>query len=418
MFNKRLVLTFLMIFGFIFGSISVTTAATEVAKKYASVSVAKAALKKAPASNAKNLAVLNKGTKLDIVNNTNKYWLKVKVKNKVGYINRKSLVMVQPVVKKPVVKKPAIKLSSKPKPVKVTLGGGAIGGAWSAVGEAIGEAIKRELPGSVFAYEPGVEAANLVQVNENAMELAISFDIFSWGALKGEKDFWAREPLKNLRAIAGLYHDAAQTIVVNTGTLNINSLAEIKEKKLPVRVSVSAKGTFIEVIAKKTFEAYGITYKDIESYGGQVYYLPFNNSFDMMADKRLDIVIAPLSPGTSHVQQASLNSPIKLISANDEVITKMGKDLNTIEFIIPAASYSFMKNDVKTFATGGVLTTNSFMSDNDAYAIAKALYNQLKYLNNAHAFLKTLDPKGMAFTGGVPLHPGAEKFYREMGLIK
>ena len=149
-----------------------------------------------------------------------------------------------------------------------------------------------------------------------------------------------------------------------------------------------------------------------------MYYLPFNNSFDMMADKRLDIVIAPLSPGTSHVQQASLNSPIKLISANDEVITKMGKDLNTIEFIIPAASYSFMKNDVKTFATGGVLTTNSFMSDNDAYAIAKALYNQLKYLNNAHAFLKTLDPKGMAFTGGVPLHPGAEKFYREMGLIK
>ena len=424
MFNKRLVLTFLMIFGFIFGSISVTTAATEVAKKYASVSVAKAALKKAPASNAKNLAVLNKGTKLDIVNNTNKYWLKVKVKNKVGYINRKSLVMVQPVVKKPVVKKPvatakpAIKQSSKPKPLKLTLGGGSIGGAWSAVGEAIGESIKREIPGSIFAYEPGVEAANLVQVNEKAMQLALSFDVFCWAAQRGEKEFWDRAPLKNLRAIAGLYHDAAENIIINTATININSLAEIKEKKLPVRISVSQKGSFMEVLSKKTLEAYGITYKDIESYGGHLIYLPLNATFDMMADKRLDVMVSPTSPGASQIVQAALNTPLKLLSASDEVINKMTKEINTIEFVIPANSYSFQKNDIKTFAVGGVLVTNNSMSDDDAYAIAKAMYNQLKYLKTAHAFLSALDPKGMALTGGVPLHPGAEKFYKELGLIK
>lgn len=310
------------------------------------------------------------------------------------------------------------KVEEKTAAFNVTLGGGSIGGNWSAVGEAIGEAIKRDIPGSVFAYEPGVEAANLLQVNQGKMQLAIANDVFALAALKGNKDFWDREPQTNLRAISGLYHDAAQTIVLNTATSKINSLAEIKDKKLAIRVAPTAKGTFMEVLTKKTFEAYGYSYKDIKAWGGKVDMLPWNTTFEMMADKRMDLTMGATSPGTGLVQQAALNTPLKLLSVSDEVIEKMKKEVNAIEFVIPAGSYSFQKTDTKTFATGGVLVATSSMSDKDAYAIAKALYNQVKYLNSAHAMLKALDPKGMAFTGGVPLHPGAEKFYKEMGLIK
>ena len=84
---------------------------------------------------------------------------------------------------------PAFGLAEAQEALRLTLAGGSVGGAWSAIGNAIGEAIRREHPGTAFSYEPGRDAANVTLVSQGRVQLGIAHAQIALRAIKGEAPF-------------------------------------------------------------------------------------------------------------------------------------------------------------------------------------------------------------------------------------
>ena len=105
--------------------------------------------------------------------------------------------------------------------MKVTLSGGSVGGAWSAIGTAIGETLRREYPGTSFTYEPGREAGNLLLVSQGKVQLGIAHAQLAKQAAAGAEPF--KQALTNVRAIAMIDPEAAVQIFAhrNSGITSI-----------------------------------------------------------------------------------------------------------------------------------------------------------------------------------------------------
>ena len=113
----------------------------------------------------------------------------------------------------------------------------------------------------------------------------------------------------------------------------------------------------------------------------------------------------------------STNIAIRLIPITPEVIANVG-DSAYQPSTIPANTYSGQTEAVPTAAIRNILVTSSDLSDQDAYTMTKELFAQLPALHAAHKATLAIDPKTAALGVPVPLHPGAERYYREAGLIK
>nr|MDQ2703812.1 TAXI family TRAP transporter solute-binding subunit [Pseudomonadota bacterium] len=85
---------------------------------------------------------------------------------------------------------------------------------------------------------------------------------------------------------------------------------------------------------------------------------------------------------------------------------------------IPAGTYDGQTEDVSTAAVGNMLVTHSDVSDETAYQMTKQLFENLDRMVAAHAAAQAIKPEAATEGMPVPLHPGAERYYKEKGIIK
>lgn len=298
--------------------------------------------------------------------------------------------------------------------VNLTIVGGSIGGAWATIGEGVGEVIRRSYPGSNTAYEVGQEAANITLVSKGKVQVGIAHSGLIKLAADGKAPF--KEKMDNLRALTVLYNEAAQHMIVNASA-GINSFEDIKAKKYPLKVNQNTKASYMEIVGKECLKAYGISYEDIVAWGGKVDYMSMTSSLDLLRDGKLDAYSNVIQIPSSHVVDLSTTSKLVLLPMSDAAIEKVNKELGTYKTIIPKSKYSFLKEDVPTVAATLVLFTSKELPDAEAYAIVKSIQDNLTYFKGIHDSLKVLDLKGMTKVNPVPLHPGAEKYYKEKGAL-
>ncbi|MFZ5646957.1 MAG: TAXI family TRAP transporter solute-binding subunit [Bacillota bacterium] len=301
-------------------------------------------------------------------------------------------------------------------PWKVTILGGAVGGVWSAITEGVAECMRRSAPpGSNITAEPGKDGPNSVMVAQKKAELAISYTPTAYTAIKGTDPF--KEAYPDIRAVATLNPDSTFHFLVmkNTG---LNSIEDIKSQKYPLRISVNKTGSTMELTSKAVMEAYGMTYKDIENWGGKVYFLSTKESMDLIDDKQSQAHSLTGEHPMSHFVESATRNDFKLLPISPEAVNKVNSKLGTHGAKIPAGTYSFNKEDVPTFAASLLLITGAGQSEEFVYNVTKALHQNLDHLRTVHATLKDMNPKTMADTAPIPLHPGAEKYYREIGVLK
>ena len=289
--------------------------------------------------------------------------------------------------------------------------GASIGGAWAAIGEGIGETIRRSYPGSNTAYEVGQEAANIALVSRGRVKLGIAHAQLIGIAAKGEEPFQGRN-IDNLRAICVLYGEAMEQFMVKADT-GIKNLGELKEKKYPLKMNLNTKDSFMEIVGKKTLEAYGITYADIAKWGGKVDFMSMGSSLDLMRDGKIESYMNVIQIPSSHVVDVSTNIKLTMMPISKEVQDKVNADIGTYSSVIPKGTYNFIDEDVPTVAASVILFANADLSDDEAYAIMKSIHENFGYFKNIHSSLKDATLESMSKTAPVPLHPGAQKFFDE-----
>ena len=300
-------------------------------------------------------------------------------------------------------------------PMKVTLAGGSVGGAWSVAGNAIGETLRREYPNTSFTYEPGREQSNILLVSQGRVQLGIAHAQLARRALAGGEPF--KQPVTNLRAIAVIDPLAAMQVFARQGS-DFQSFEQVRRDKKPVRVALNQRGTMMALAGEEMLAANGIPAQDIEAWGGKVHYVAYNEGLEMMKNKQVDLIINLLAFPSGQVAAATREMQVQMIGLSPEALGKLDKSLGMTPVEVPAKTYDFQPAAVPSATATVVVLASASMSDEDAGKIVNAMLKNIDFLKQSHAMMRHLDPASLARVAPLKLHPGAEKAYRAAGVLK
>lgn len=300
-------------------------------------------------------------------------------------------------------------------PMKVTLAGGSVGGAWSVAGNAIGETLRREYPNTSFTYEPGREQSNILLVSQGRVQLGIAHAQLAGRALSGGEPF--KQPVTNIRAIAVIDPLAAMQVFARQGS-DFQSFEQVRRDKKPIRVALNQRGTMMALAGEELLAAKGIPAKDIEAWGGKVHYVAYNEGLEMMKNKQVDLIVNLLAFPSGQVASATREMPVQMVGLTPEVQGALQKSLGMMPIEVPAKTYDFQPAAVPSATATVVLVANASMSDEDAGKIVSAMLRNMDFLKQSHAMMRQLDPAALARVAPLTLHPGAEKAYRAAGALK
>lgn len=284
---------------------------------------------------------------------------------------------------------------------------GGTSGVYYPLGVALSEIYGQNIKDSrtqVQATKASVENLNLLQAGRGEIGFALGDSVkMAWD---GNKEAGFPGKLDKLRGIAGIYSNYVQ--IVASKESGVTSLADLKGKSL----SVGAPKSGTELNARQIFEAAGMSYKDL----GKTEYLPFAESVELIKNRQLDATLQSAGLGVASIRDLASSLPINVVAVPADVVTKIGAPYTAAT--IPAGTYDGQTADVPTAAVGNFLVTHSGVSDETAYQMTKLLFENLPKLTAAHAAAKAIDVKKALNGMPVPLHPGAERYYKEVGLIK
>ena len=299
--------------------------------------------------------------------------------------------------------------------LQITLAGGSVGGAWSTMGTAIGETIRLESPGSSFTYEPGVDAANVQLVSNGKVQLGITHAQMALRGMKGAEPFKAK--ITDIKAIALLDPQAAVQILVLKDS-KIQSLAQIKKDKMPVRLAFNKRGTMMAVMGEEVFKSAGISTADIAAWGGRVDYVDYNTGLAQLKNGQTDLVLNMLSFPSAQVNGLARDVPLRLIGLDQAEVDKLGAEVGTKPVTVPAGTYPFAPDAVNTVTGMVMLVASDKMSDAEAATIAKGMVEHYDYLEKAYPPFSRMGAKSLPDVAPLTLHPGAAAAYKAAGLLK
>ena len=300
-------------------------------------------------------------------------------------------------------------------PMKVTLAGGSVGGAWSVAGNAIGETLRREYPNTSFTYEPGREQSNILLVSQGRVQLGIAHAQLAGRALAGGEPF--KQPVTNIRAIAVIDPQAAMQVFARKGS-GFESFEQVRRDRKPINVALNQRGTMMALAGEELLAANGIPVKDIEAWGGKVHYVAYNEGLEMMKNKQADLIVNLLAFPSGQVASATREMQVQMVGLSPDVVGKLDKSLGMVPVEIPAKTYDFQPAAVPSTTATVVLLASASMSDEDAGKIVNAMLKNMDFLRQSHAMMRHLDPAALAKVAPLVLHLGAEKAYRAAGVLK
>jgi uncharacterized protein len=292
------------------------------------------------------------------------------------------------------------------------------GTAWYIYGATIAELLRKTLPaGSNVDVKPhagGVGNPKLVAKNETP--IALSFTVSNRWAAEGKEAYDTK--LENLRGLVGGL-DTYYLAVIAAKKLNLNSVKDIKDRKIPVKLNTLTPGSLGEFAARQLLREYGLTYADIKSFGGVVAHTNYNVIVDAFKDGRADVLIAVVTPKHPSITEIATFTDVKFLEFEPDRAKGLGA-LGYKPLTMPADTFKNQTQPVKGVGFPTVLITNKELPDAIAYTITKTMLENKDALVRGHAGLAEFDPKTawMPDEVGLPLHPGAEKAFREKGLMK
>ena len=288
---------------------------------------------------------------------------------------------------------------------------GGTAGTYYPIGGLIANAISQPtVPGLVAtAVASNGSVANINAIQSGSAEAGFSQADVAYWAYTGTGTFEGKPKVTDLRLIANLYPESFHLVARKAA--NIKSIADLKGK----RVALDEPGSGTLVNARAILAAYGISEKDIKPE-----FLKPNAAGEKLKDNSLDAFFFVGGYPAGAIAELAATGGIDLLSISGPEADKLVKQYGFYSVdTIPADTYKGV-GVVKTLAVGAQLVTSAKQDATLIYNITKALWNDntRKALDSGHAKGKAIVRANAVAGAGIPLHPGAEKYYKEVGLIK
>ena len=303
------------------------------------------------------------------------------------------------------------------------IGTGGTAGTYYPIGGLLANAISAP-PGSRACDDggacgvPGLIASALAANGSVANVNAIEGGTLESGFAQGDVATWAqtgtgiwegKPPAEKLRAIANLYPESIH-LIASEGS-GIKSVADLKGK----RVSLDEPGSGTLVDAQIILGAAGLTEKDITPE-----YLKPDQAADRMKDGAMDAFFFVGGYPAGAIAELASQHKVVVVPIDGDVAAKVLENKFFATDTVPAGTYEGNDADVTTIAVGAQWVTSADQPEELIYGITKALWNDntRKQLDAGHAKGKQITKEHALDGIGIPLHPGAERFYKEAGLLK
>ncbi len=209
-----------------------------------------------------------------------------------------------------------------------------------------------------------------------------------------------------IRGIATLYANMVQIVTLEDS--GISSLEDLRGK----RVSIGAPGSGTEVNAEAILTANGITYDDIEEQR-----LNFNETADALANGDIDAGFWSVGAPTSSILNLATTNGITMIElSDDEIAAAQAADPIFARTTLAGGTYEGVADDIAVLGIPNVLVASTEMSDDLAYAITKAMFENIADLQAVHPAANETTVDFTMSATPIPLHPGAIRYYEEIGV--
>lgn len=293
--------------------------------------------------------------------------------------------------------------------VKINFPTAGASGALYAVGAAITNNWTKNVPGVQAASQAsagGIANLNMVAGNEAQVSIAISSNVLQ--CLNGTDSF-KDHGYKDLKVIGGLYMNPNQVVV--TKSSGIKTLADVKGKHF----AVAAAGSSVYNECENHFTTVGLKFpEDIKAE-----LIAFGPAADMLQNGTLDGAWIMSGAPAAAVSQA-LTANCQLVEIDDQTLEALkAKYPWYAKYTIPAKTYPNQDKDIQTSAIKMVMFCRHDLSEDTVYKLTKSFWEHIDELGKAQKNLQGLKPAdAVKDIANLPLHPGAEKYYKEIGVLK
>lgn len=292
--------------------------------------------------------------------------------------------------------------------VRLAIGTASTGGTWYPLGGGVANMINTYVKGyNASAHPSGSSIENIRAIVKKQDALALSMPDTAFHAYHGLEAF-AGKPAKELRGLMSTFPIDIQFYVLAKGP--IMTVKDLKGKK----VAVGAPGSGTEAMARYVLKAYGLTYDDINEQ-----FLSATETAEAIKDGNIDVGIVTLGTPAPALMDLCTQRDIRFLDIEPGIAEKINKTFPAYyPRTIPAGTYKGQDKPHHTLSWMGLFLVHKDMSEQLAYDILKAVFTNKGDLDKIHAQFKQITIENAVKGMSVPWHPGAEKFFKEKGVLK
>lgn len=309
------------------------------------------------------------------------------------------------------------------KEITITFASGMSGGPWFERAGIIAELIKEKDPNINVKVVPGAGLSNPSIVGANDAQIGFSYaPPIAW-ALTGTEMYKDKGQFPNIRTIASGWGMTMSNLIVSQSK-GINSIDEIFANKMAINWGLPIKGSLDEYIVPKILSYYGVTYDDLIAWGGKLFYGGYADLVSYYADGQVDAIFSMPSHPVSWIIEMNSSKPIRILDYPQALVDYLIKEAFFEPAVVTAGTYSGnytgpgKVRDLQSAGLEIVLLVNKDVPEEVVYSITKILFENSDKLKELVPQFENLNVETSWKNTGAPLHPGAEKYYKEVGAIK
>ena len=294
----------------------------------------------------------------------------------------------------------------------ISIGTGGVTGVYYPTGGAICRLVNksRKEHGIRCAVEStGGSVYNINTIKGGELEFGVAQSDWQYHAYNGTSKFEGDAAFPGIRAVMSV-HPEPFTLIVR-GDSGISGFEDLKGKRVNVGNPGSGQRATMEVV----MDAFGIGMDDLAlatEYKG-------SEMAKQLCDGNIDAMIYTIGHPAAAIKEATTTCDAKLVSVTGEPIDKLVADNPFYRVAtIPGGMYKGTDSDTTTFGVGATFVTSADVPEDVVYVVAKAVMENIEDFKGLHPAFANLDPAQMVKDGlSAPLHDGAAKAYKELGLI-
>jgi TRAP transporter TAXI family solute receptor len=302
----------------------------------------------------------------------------------------------------------------------IRIGSMPVGSGWYVAAAAIEQALKPEMGGTpVEIIARGGGVANPMVVEQGKAEIAMSNVATSLWAMNGE-ELYNGKKATHIRSLVGGLNPVYTAMIVKNDFIKktgLDTMDKIFTSGKPLRIVMKPQGSNVPPTVDMILAAYGLDRAKIKAQGGEIIQVNPEQTPDIMREGRADILLDTVLKGHPMITEVSLTADVTFMDLSEKARKKLSENG------LKAAQYPewFKGQKGPTWGAdfGTQLIARDDLPDDVAYKIVKTFIEKRAELVKAYPAFNAFDPKAAAKpeNNGIPLHPGAAKYYKEQGMM-